>query len=164
MNDITELERRISSALERIGQGLESLGAGSPDTVAIGGADAAELARLTTELADEKDANAQLTERVKAIKEKQETIVGSLERKVADLSEQLDTAVAELKRIKAANAELSEANRAMAEASEEGVMEPHLINRSMLIELEALRAARAAEMAEMDEILSELRPLIGEVA
>ncbi len=42
--------------------------------------------------------------------------------------------------------------------------EPHLLNRAMMTELEALRAARAADVAEMDEILSELKPLIGEVA
>jgi hypothetical protein len=34
----------------------------------------------------------------------------------------------------------------------------------MMPELAALRAARAADLAEMDDILSELKPLIGEVA
>ncbi|MCB2115702.1 MAG: hypothetical protein KDE00_05215 [Rhodobacteraceae bacterium] len=160
MNDIAELERRITAALERIGLGLDHLGGAMP----VAADDSAEVERLTAALEDERSANAQLTERVKAIREKQEGVVGALERRVEDLSGQLDGAVEELKRLKEANAELAEANRALAEASDEGVMEPHLINRSMRIELEALRAARAAEIAEMDEILSELRPLIGEVA
>lgn len=162
MNDIAELERRITAALERIGLGLDHLGDGMPALPVAG--ESAEAARLTAALEDERSANAQLTERVKAIREKQEAVVGALERRVEDLSGQLDSAVEELKRLKEANAELAEANRALTEASGEGVMEPHLINRSMRVELEALRAARAAEIAEMDEILSELRPLIGEVA
>lgn len=164
VSDITELERRISAALERIGQGLDSLGAGDRVATTGSGAQDDEIARLTTALEEERGANAQLTERVRAIREKQESVVGGLERRVEDLSAQLDHAIEELKALKGVNAELADANRALAEASEQGVQEPHLINRSMRVELEALRAARAAEMAEMDEILSELRPLIGEVA
>ena len=41
--------------------------------------------------------------------------------------------------------------------------EPHLLNKAMLAELEALRATRLSEMAEMDEILAELKPLIGDM-
>ena len=41
--------------------------------------------------------------------------------------------------------------------------EPHLLNKAMQAELEALRATRQSETVEMDEILAELQPLIGEV-
>ncbi len=163
MSDITELERRISVALERIGAGLDLLGQGSGAAPAAG-ADEGELTRLRDALDAERTANAQLTERVRAIREKQETMVEALEKKVGRLTEQLNTAGVELQRQKQLNADLTEANRALSDAAQEGVAEPHLINRSMMTELEALRIARAAEMAEMEEILSELKPLIGEVA
>lgn len=163
MSDITELERRISVALERIGAGLDLLGEGA-GAVPATGADEGELASLREALDAERTANAQLTERVRAIREKQETMVEALEKKVVRLTEQLDAAGLELQRQKQLNAELTDANRALSKAAQEGVAEPHLINRSMMTELEALRVARAAEMAEMEEILSELKPLIGEVA
>ncbi|OYX41800.1 MAG: hypothetical protein B7Z02_14435 [Rhodobacterales bacterium 32-67-9] len=161
MSDITELERRISAALERIGTGLDLLGQG---TGATPGDDDGELTALRDALDAERTANAQLTERVRAIREKQETMVEALEKKVGRLTEQLNAAGLELQRQKQLNTQLTDANRALSEAAQEGVAEPHLINRSMMTELEALRVARAAEMAEMEEILSELKPLIGEVA
>lgn len=123
-----------------------------------------EVAALRLSLDEERTANAQLTERVRAIREKQESVVATLERTVARLSEQLDAQGRELQRQKRLNAQLTETNRALSTAAEQGVSEPHLINKAMMSELEALRAARAAEVAEMDEILSELKPLIGEVA
>ncbi|SPH17689.1 hypothetical protein DEA8626_01214 [Defluviimonas aquaemixtae] len=163
MTEITELERRITAALERIGKGLDALGAGAGGAVAVDGGQDGD-AELREALEAEREANAQLTERVRSIKEKQETTVATLEKKVAQLTEQLNAADVELQRQRQLNADLTEANRELSEAARKGVSEPDLINRSMLTELEALRAARAAEVMEMDEILSELKPLIGEVA
>lgn len=166
MNDIAELERRITMALERIGAGLDHIG-GAP---APGGGDIAEgdadarLAELQDALDSERSTNAQLTERVRAIKDKQETMVGALENKVARLTRQVDAAMLDLQRLREANQDLADANRALGAAVEEGVADPNLINHAMLAELEALRAARAADMAEMDDILAELKPLIEEVA
>jgi hypothetical protein len=157
MSEMTELARRLSAALERIGTGLEAA-AGEP------AATTGDSTALQEALEAERTTNAQLTERVRAIKDKQETMVGTLEAKVARLSQQLDAAGAELQRQNRLNADLADANRALSEAASKGLSEPHLINRSMQTELEALRAARAAEMAEMEEILSELKPLIEEVA
>ncbi|MCB2110803.1 MAG: hypothetical protein H6895_08965 [Defluviimonas sp.] len=158
MSDITEFERRISAALARIGAALDQAG----PAAAPAGGDAS--AALTEALEAERTANAQLNERVRAIKDKQERMVASLEQKVAHLSAQLDANGQELQRLKRLNIELTETNRALAASAEAGVAEPHLINRAMMSELDALRAARAAEVAELDEILSELRPLIEEVA
>ncbi|MGB3315123.1 MAG: hypothetical protein WBB85_11980 [Albidovulum sp.] len=157
MSEMTELARRLSAALERIGAGFEAA-AGDP------AAESGNATALQEALDAERTTTAQLTERVRAIKDKQETMVGTLEAKVARLTQQLDAAGAELQRQKRLNADLADANRALSEAASAGVAEPHLINRSMQTELEALRAARAAEVAEMEEILSELKPLIEEVA
>lgn len=163
MSDIAELERRISAALARIEAGVEVLGA-VPAEAAPAARDEAGVARLTEELEAERAANAQLTERVRAIKEKQETMVGALEKKVERLTAQIDAADAEIRRLKQLGDELTETNRALTAAAAAGVAEPALINRSLMSELDALRAQRAAEIAEMDGILAELKPLIGEVA
>ncbi|MFZ5709109.1 MAG: hypothetical protein ACOY4T_05395 [Pseudomonadota bacterium] len=180
MDEIKDYERRIAAAFDRIvaqmaafaaAPGLPGSGrSGGPagDTggdagTGLGGA-AGEIAALRDALEAERTANAQLTERVRAIREKQETVVASLERTVARLSQQLDAQGRELARLKRANAGLTETSRALAAAAEAGPPDAGSVNRALAAELEALRAARAAEIAEMDEILSELKPLIGEVA
>jgi len=157
MTEIAELERRITAALERIATGLE---AGPSVRVAppSGGNVLAEA------LDAERLANAQLTERVRAIKERQETMLAALDRKLARQSEQLDLQGLDLQRLRATCAALRDHNRALTEAAEAGIVDAHLINKGMRVELEALRAQRLSEAAEMDEILSELRPLVEEAA
>ncbi len=165
MNELSDYERRIAAALDRIGAALADAGqVGAAQGAAMAGPDGAGVAALQDALDAERTANAQLTERVRAIKDKQETMVAALERNVARLSGQLDAQARELQRQRHINEELTQTNRALSEAAQSGVTEPQLLNRAMMSELEALRAARAAEVAEMDEILNELKPLIGEVA
>lgn len=175
MSDITELERRLSAALDRIGAGLDDLAArpvaaplpdGSPAEFNGDerGVAEAEIAALQEALEAERTANRQLTERVRAIRERQETAVAALEQRVQRLTELLDRGGAESARLRRANGQLREMNQSLRAAMEQGLPEPHLINRAMMAELEGLRAVRAAEAAEIDEILSELRPLIGEVS
>lgn len=101
---------------------------------------------------------------MRAIREKQESTIGALERTVERLAGQVDAADAEIRRLKQINEDLTEANRALRATAVAGLAEPDLINRAMLTEIEAMRAARAAEVAEMNGILAELKPLIGEVA
>ena len=129
---------------------------------ALAGADPAELARLREALESERMANAQLSERVRAIREKQETTLSALEKRLATATRSLETAQTEVTRLKRANLDLAEANRALIEAGNEPA--PHLINRAMQAELEALRAARAEEAAELAEILGGLAPLFGTAA
>lgn len=163
MNDISELERRILYALDRIGTVVDTM-SGAVAPMPQSTPDPVEAERLRAELETERSANAQLTERVRAIKDKQETMVAALEARVARLTQQIDAQGAELQRQRRINAELTEAHRALSDAARNGMADPHLLNQSLATELEALRAARAAEMAEMEEILAELKPLIGEVA
>jgi len=158
--------------LDRIGRSIDALppavagtttGTAAPAPSASGRpGDTAETALLREALEAERTANAQLTERVRAIKERQENMVGQLERKVARLTQQLDAQGLEVARQKRANAGLTESLRALREAN--GSVDARLVNKSILAELEALRAARASEIAEMDEILHELKPFIGEAA
>jgi DNA repair exonuclease SbcCD ATPase subunit len=171
MNDISELERRILYALERIGRGTEALagagragGPGGDAAPGLSSSQSLEIDVLKAELEAERIANAQLTERVRAIKDKQENMVIALETRVARLTQQLDAAEAELQRQRQLNGELTHANQRLSDAAREGMNDPGAVNESLVTELKSLRAARAAEIAEMEEIMAELRPLIGEVA
>ena len=155
MTEITELQARITAALDRIGAGLEGLGPARPDA-------GEEVARLTEALEEERTANAQLEERVRTIKEKQdgtvEVLAGEVERLRALLATEED-AVSRLSRV---NADLRANNTALREAIQRGVAEPHLVNKSMMVELEALRTAQAADRAELDAVLGELNALVAD--
>ncbi|MEI4487299.1 hypothetical protein V8J36_13980 [Frigidibacter sp. MR17.14] len=134
------------------------------DFLPSGGPEAARIAALESELAAERESNAQLVERVRAIKDKQEQTVGALEKRVAKLSESLDAGSTDAAKLRRVNGQLRESNIALREAIARGLPDAGLINRGLEVELEALRAARASEAAEMDEILAELRPMLKEAA
>lgn len=160
MSDIAGLERRLSSALERIAKGLERK-ARSGTGPAVGAvAEGSGVTQLREALEKERSANAQLSERVHQVKQRQETTIAQLERRLARLTEQLDLQSLEMLRLKKANARLMDANHALREASDAGALESKLVNTSIAAELEALQAERRAEMAEMEEILAELKPLL----
>ena len=166
MSDIAAYERRISMALDRIARRLDSGGgAGAPTRnagAAPAGDESATVASLREALEKERAANAQLSERVHQVKQRQETTIAQLERRLARLTEQLDLQSLEMLRLKKANARLMESNAALREAQAEGFPDTTLVNRSISAELEALQTERRAEMAEMEEILAELKPLLAD--
>ena len=178
MSDIDELERRLTSALDRIGAGLAALSAHGPvsdqstaeegaapapaDTTAP--ADHGEAAQLAEALAAEREANEQLEERVKAIRERQERHVTKLEQEVAQLRGELTAQAGVLQKLRRVNTQLRDNNKALRDANAGGLPDPHLINKSMLAELDALRTSREADRAEMDDILGALKPLIAPAA
>jgi len=153
MADQTELERRLGDALARIEAALGRL----PDA-------GAALDDLEAQLAAERETNEELIERVRALKERQETHVSGLE---AGLAEARATAAAgaqaqaELKEtiegLRAQIARLTEANRSM-------VGDPDLVNTAMMVELEAMRATRRADAVAVDEILALLAAKDGDPA
>ncbi|HCQ66550.1 MAG TPA: hypothetical protein DIU07_16005 [Rhodobacteraceae bacterium] len=158
MTEITDLQARITAALDRIGTGLEGLGPG-------GGADgSAEVARLTEALEEERTANAQLEERVRTIKEKQDGTVQVLADEVERLRALLAAEEETVARLSRVNGELRANNTALREAIAHGVAEPHLVNKSMMVELEALRTAQEADRAELDAVLGELNALVADAA
>lgn len=149
MNEIDELQARLAAALDRVAHGVETLGSGG-----------AALDELKRELDDEKTLTAQLEERLKTLKERQAAELASLAEQMQDTRAKVDAMDLEMQRLRQAITQLREANMALREANEEGVADPHLINKSMLLELESLRAARAAETAEASAILSALTPIL----
>ena len=170
MDNIAELERRITAALMRIGNGVEALSAvqpepeqvlaGSPVATLADGVAEAEIARLNEALDEERMLVAQLNERLRMLRD-QGTGKQELEAEVGRLSKLLDVQGLEMQRLKKTVVSLREQLRLMTEAQAEGRVEPHLINKAMLTELEALRALRAAEAAELDELIAALDPLAG---
>jgi chromosome segregation ATPase len=166
MDDIVELERRITAALMRIDRGLEqrtSAGAvadaGAPVATLADGVAEAEIARLNEALDEERMVSAQLNERLRKLRDQGEAQTAPLEAEIARLNRLLDAQGLEMQRLKQTVVSLREQLRALTEAQAEGRVEPHLINKAVLTELEALRSLRAAEAAELEEIIAALDPL-----
>lgn len=154
MSDIEELERRINAAFDRIGQAVDGF---VPPTTGAG------TGELQDALLTEQTANAQLTERLRVVKEREASQAAEAAEKVDRLTRALDAQGLELQRMKKTVIQLRESLRALREAQTEAVADPHLVNQAMQTELEALRATRLTEMAQMEEILAELHPLIGDL-
>lgn len=179
MNEIAELERRIAYAMERIAKGVEALdrvaAPVTPDPVMEVSAPApapapapepvdnsAEIAALRAELEEERLANAQLEERVRVLKRRQEVQAANLQTEQATTREKLSQLDQELTRLRKANDQLQVSNDALRAANESGLSEPHLVNTSMMSELEAMRAARQADRAEAEAIKVALMPLLSD--
>lgn len=152
MQDLGELERRISAALERIGQGLDVLTAPQEEVEPPPPPDTTEIDGLRVQLQEERFANAQLLERLRALKERDASQQAQVQEKMEKLTRQLDVQGLELQRMRRTTIGLRDQLRQLREAQAAGLAEPHLINKAMLTELEALRATRLTEMAELDEI------------
>lgn len=150
MSEISTLESRITAALDRIRQGLDAPKGPSP-------ADEA----LTAELTAERAANAELVERVRHLKERQDTQVASLTGRVESQRTQMMKLDEELQRLRASNAQLREMNTRLRAAVTEG-LSPELLDAAVTAEVEALEAQRSSEAAELEAILAELKPLIAE--
>lgn len=155
MTTFTELEQRLEAALDRI----EGATARVPDAGARR-AEAEELETLRAKLEEERTANAQLVERIKALKERQETEVAELQAALSDAenSNAEKTAVqqelkARIEELRGQIARLTEANRAM-------VGDADLVNTAMMAELDAMRASRRADVTEIDDILARIQPRI----
>lgn len=174
MQDIVNFERRIAAALDRIGRGLETLAAPAPAEPAPAEPapaepappsalfDEAEVARLHDALEEERFLNAQLTERLRAVKDRDGSAGQQLQAKVDRMTRQLDVQGLELQRMRKTVVQLRETLRVLREAATEGLTDPSHINRALLAEAEGLRATRLTELAMLDEILDELDPLIPE--
>ncbi len=150
MSNIDELQRRITAAMDRVAQGLEKLGS----------ADAGPGEAALQALEDERTANAQLTERVRALKTRSDEDLANLRAQVEEGQVRMAQLDIELQRVRRANSQLSENCAALREANQEGVGDAHLINKTMLAELESLRATRAADVAEASAIIAALAPLV----
>lgn len=136
MTDISVSERRLSAALDRIGQLLDRGAATAPDAAMVPRADLdrahERIAHLTEQLARRGD-----------------------EGEDADLA-------AQAARLAAANDDLAAANRALILAASGDGDRVGAITVALEAEIEALRAARAAEAAQLGSLLAEVERLLAE--
>lgn len=151
MSDISTLESRITAALDRIRQGLDAPAQSDADPV------------LQAALEEERAQNAELVERVRVLKERQDTQVASLTLRAETQSRHLMKLDEELQQLRASNVQLREMNAKLRETVTTGLA-PELYDAAVAAEMEALSAQRSADAAEVDAILDELKPLIEETS
>jgi hypothetical protein len=157
MSDIAALEGRITAALDRIREGV------ARHSVAVAvEVPPADTDELRTQLNEERTANAQLENRVRTLKDRQDGAISDLEGRAASHAAILAAMEAEVQRLRTSNAELRDMTAQLRSAAADGATAPELINRATIAEVEALQAQRASEAAEMDAIVSSLKPLIEE--
>ncbi|GAA6207772.1 hypothetical protein NBRC116601_10650 [Cognatishimia sp. WU-CL00825] len=186
MGEIAELENRLSSALDRIANGIDKVGQAAPVQTNDQAKDqSAEIAALRNALEDERLANAQLQERLKAVTaEAQAQSVAAegtgggaeLEMLKAGFAEEISalrqSALEEreaweglsgrLVRMRRSNKLMRTNALALRRAAAENVADASLINQSLQVEFDALTAAHELERAETDVILKTLQPLLGD--
>lgn len=176
MSELSELERRLSEALDRIGAGLEKLAAppdeapeasgiaAPPPGQAAGEDSSEEVTALREALESERLANAQLEERVATIRGRQERRMEELDNEIKQLREQLEASQSRNRHLKRRGEEMRAALARLREAAAAGSTEPQLINQAILSELEGLRALREADRGELDTLIAELKPIVEEAA
>lgn len=160
MSDINALDGRIRAALERVRQQVERLAQTPAAAAPVASGDSGAL---QTQLAEERTVNAQLEERVKALKERQDGKLNRLEATIEAQKGHMADYDREMQRLQQANAELRAVASEMREALMSEVAEAELVNRAVIAELEAVRAAQAADRAEIEVVMSQLDPLVREV-
>ena len=160
MSDISELEQRMTAALDRIRRSVEMPRAPVAADAAPVDVDTDAVDALASQLDEEKTANAQLEERVKALKERQDGNITKLQGRLDRHRSKGEVLDRDLQRLRQTNAELRDINAQLRAALEAGVSEPHLINKAMMAELDALRANRAADASEVDAVLAQLTPML----
>lgn len=183
MADTTELEYRLSSALDRLRQAaavqlaarrvaedrvreLEAMLDQIPQEEGEG--TETERATVPSGVIEEKDAAiAALTAEIAALKGHIAARDGG-ERLGAiqsgDMIETLQSRVSELEAatqsLRQVNAQLRNNNAALREAHLAALPDADLVNDGLKAELEALRATQMADRAEIDSVLTALRPLL----
>ena len=155
MSDISASERRLSAALDRLDQLLDTQPAAVP--AAASGEDPAQIAALTLQLEQLQAENDQLRQ-APAV----EAPAVQPDQDQDDLRRQLDEATQRNAEMAVANDQLAEANRNLIEAQETGGIGADEVRDALEAEVKALRAARQAEIAQMGEIMAELERLLGD--
>lgn len=180
MQQINELERRITAALARIGTGVDSAlqateaaraaqaaaelkaetdaqaAAERAEDAETRAAEAFELATASAALERERGITAELRERLAQARDRETVVNGQHEERIEKLMRQLDMQGLELQRMRKSAVTLREELRHLREAQSQGLTDPTLINRALLAEVDALRATRLTELAELEELTAAL--------
>ncbi len=158
MTEISELEGRIAAALDRIAWSIESAPVQSAAPAPAPAAATAPDNELIEELEVEKATNARLV----ASREKHVARIERLETRVLRLTDRLERAELENKRLETVISTMSDNNAALraANAAYQGAGET--ADASMSTLLQDLKEARANDLKELDDIMAELAPFVKE--
>ncbi|MGH1465721.1 MAG: hypothetical protein ACRBBQ_10220 [Cognatishimia sp.] len=188
MGEIADLENRLSSALDRIANGIDKVGQAEQFDADDQAEDqSAEIDALRSALEDEQQANAQLQERLNAVTAEAQAQAQSvvtegtgsdaeIEMLKAGFAEEIaalrQSALEEreaweglsgrLVRMRRSNKLMRTNALALRQAAAANVADASLINQSLQVEFDALTAAHELERAETDVILKTLQPLLGD--
>ncbi|CUH62601.1 hypothetical protein TG4357_00199 [Thalassovita gelatinovora] len=158
MSDITELERRITAAMDRIAKKVEDFGQRQTDAPDPDAEASAAGTALNEALEEEKLANAQLQERLKVLHIKLDKKDAETEQEISGLKSALADMETALEKLKSTSEDLRSVNQTLRDAQAEDIAAA--LDAGLRAELEALRAERAAEAAETQAIAAALEPLI----
>lgn len=152
MSELEDYQRRITAAMDQMAKGVDRLSAApaEPDE------------DIVQALEEERQANAQLTDRVKTLKESHQDELNDLRAQMDFNNDRVTQLDMDVQRLRQANEQLSAACEQLRLANAEGLADPKLIDTAVIAELESLRATRAIEMAEIDAVLTALAPLVEE--
>ncbi|VDC31757.1 hypothetical protein [Pseudogemmobacter humi] len=177
MQEIVEFERRIAAALVRIDAGVDALAGAleqartdalapaAPEAPVAAAPEAvAPEAAAPPETPADEPTLVRMRERLAEAREREAALRAGYEDRIAALTGQIDAQGLELMRLRRTADTLREELRRLHEAAAGGAVDPALINRAMLAELDALRAGRLSEMAELDEISAALEAHLEEAA
>ena len=156
MSDISELESRITAALDRIAwsveNGLDQPAAAPTTSAPLGDSDLAE--ELEIERATNQKLSAASAENMAQIER--------LEVRVTRLANKLEQTETENKRLENVIETLSQNNDALREANAAHQGDASTAEASANTQLEHLRALRDADRGELDDIMAELAPIVKE--
>lgn len=164
MSELDQLESRLVQALDRIRAGVAAKAAQPAPIVPDASADdpSAQITELEQRLEEERMANAQLEERVRGLKERQDTRIAELEAEVEFEKNRAGVLDADLQGLRQSTADMEELVSKLRVALAKGLDDVELVNRAALAELDALKAIRKADRTEIEAILAELEPVIEE--
>jgi chromosome segregation ATPase len=156
MDGIAELEQRIMAALARLDAGLERRVSAS-SSAAPSPAVMAELDHLREELDEERSANAQMNERLRAQRERTERVVAEMRGEIDRLARQVDEQALAMQRLVASTTQMREDLRRLRAAGPGGA-DAALLGKAA--DAEAGAALRAAEAADLANLVAALTPIV----
>jgi chromosome segregation ATPase len=149
MSDIVEYERRIAAALDRIAKSAAGRTNAAPEGADID---------LVEELEVERATNARLV----TSREKNVARIERLETRVMRMTDRLEAADVENRRLQNVIAALRDNNAKLRDANAEHQGAGETVNAALAAELDNLKAARSADLAELDDILAQMAPMMKE--
>lgn len=126
--------------------------------------DAGATAELSMALEAEKAAKAELEERLGALESGHAAKMAELQQRHDAMIEQSRDMQERVRGLRRRIEEMRQAMQIALEKGGEAITDPHLVNRTMMAELEGLRALREADRTELDVLLGALKPLVKEGA